>query len=189
MRQHGPATITFEFAAKSWSEDNGPGQSDESADSMHHGGSGEVMETHAKRWEKVAFTAHQSQPSIRSPCPVSDDRINETGYADRVEQVPNESGTADHRARSDGRASVGKCELEDPHREERYPCAFIGRRRALQEEPVISDKPVTVCKHEGKSDGVEENAAKASVYHAFHQYIYGFAGTTEPSFQHGEADL
>src|SRR6267154_1344804 len=129
------------------------------------------MEAHAQRWKEISSAAHGGQPAVRSPGPVSDDRINETRDADAVEKVTDESSASDHCPGGDGRASVGKSELEDPHREERYPSGFIGRRRVLQKEPVIADEPVTVSKHEGKADGVEEDAAQASIHYALHQHV------------------
>ena len=54
---------------------------------------------------------------------------------------------------------------------------------------MITDEAVAVAEHEGKTDGVEENAAKAGVDHAFHQHVDGFARATEAGFQHREPDL
>ncbi len=54
---------------------------------------------------------------------------------------------------------------------------------------MIADEAVAVREHEGKTDGVEENAAKTGVHYAFHEHVDGFTGTTEAGFQHGEADL
>ena len=106
-----------------------------------------------------------------------------------VEQVADEAGAADHGARGDGGAGVGEGELEEPERQERDAGAFIGRRRALQEEPVLADEAVAVAEHEGKAEGVEQNAAEAGVDDAFHQYVDGFAGAAESGFEHGEAHL
>src|ERR1051325_7607284 len=50
----------------------------------------------AKSWEEVAFAAHQCQPAIRPPSPVSDDWIDKSGDAQAVEQVANESSASDH---------------------------------------------------------------------------------------------
>jgi len=82
-----------------------------------------------------------------------------------------------------------KGKLEGPDREERYSSGFIGCRRVLQEEPVITDEPIAVAEHKCEADGVEEDAAKAGIHHTLHQNIYGFAGATEAGFQHGKADL
>ena len=54
---------------------------------------------------------------------------------------------------------------------------------------MIADEAVAMGEHEGKTDGVEENAAKTGVHYAFHQHVDGFTGTTEAGFQHGESDL
>ena len=55
------------------------------------------MEIHAQRGKDVARTAHRRQPAVRSPSPVSDDRIDEARYADAVKEVTDEPGSPDHR--------------------------------------------------------------------------------------------
>ena len=71
-------------------ENDGAGQSDESADGVNDRGAGEIMEAHSQRREDVARAAHVRQPAIRAPCPVSDDRVDEAGDADAVEKVADE---------------------------------------------------------------------------------------------------
>src|ERR1700674_1332476 len=137
----------------------------------------------------MAFAAHQGQPAIRSPGPVANDRIDETGNGNTVEEIADKSGTADHGSGSDRGTGIRKSKLEDPDGEERDAGGFIGRRSTLQEEPVISNESVAVAEHEGKADGIEENAAKTGIHNAFHEHIDGFARTTESGLQHGEADL
>src|SRR5258706_3324653 len=156
---------------------------------MDHSRSSEIMEPHAQRWEEVSSAAHGCQPAVRSPGPVSDDGVNETSDAEAVEKITNEPGAANHCPRGDGRASIGKSELENPDRQERHAGGFISRRCTLQEEPVITNEPVAVSKHEGKTDGVKQNAAKTSIHHALHQHVHGFTGAAEAGFQHGETDL
>ena len=120
---------------------------------------------------------------------MTDDRIDEAGDADAVEQIADKTGAADHRARGDRGAGVGEGELEEPERQERNAGGFIGCRSALQEEPVIADEAIAVAEHEREAEGVEENAAQAGVHHAFHQHVDGFTRAAEAGFQHGEADL
>ena len=69
------------------------------------------------------------------------------------------------------------------------PVRFIGRRSALQEEPVHTDETVAVAEHEGEAPGVEEKTAEAGVDDAFHQHVYGFARAAEARFEHRESDL
>src|SRR5579872_1124201 len=102
---------------------------------------------------------------------MSDDWINKPGHADAVKKVADEPGAADHRARGNSRAGVGKGELKDPHRQKCDACGFIGRWCILQKEPVIPDESVAMAEHEGKSNCVEENSAKAGVHDAFHQNV------------------
>ena len=156
MRQHWSAAVAFEFAAKPRAQNDGAGQRNEPADSMHHGRPGKIMETHAQRGEDVTRAAHSRQPAVRSPSPVSNDRIDETCDTDAVKEVADESGSTDHRARCNCRAGIRKGKLEDPDRQKCDARGFVGGRRMLQEEPVISDEPVAVAEHESEADGIEE---------------------------------
>ena len=92
----------------------------------------------AKSWKlvpsdgrKLPGAAHRGQEAVRPPCPVADDRIDEAGDAEAVEQVADEAGAADHRAGGDGGAGVGEGELEEPEGQERYAGGFIGCGRVL----------------------------------------------------------
>ena len=120
---------------------------------------------------------------------MSDDWINEAGDPDAVKKVADEAGAADHGAGGDGRAGIGKRELEDPNGQERDARSFICCRRVLQEEPVVADKSVAMAEHECETDGIEENAAQAGIHDAFHEHVDGLAGTAEARFEHGETDL
>src|SRR5665213_3075857 len=168
MGQHRSATIALECAAEAWAENNRAGQRHKSADRVHDCGPGEIMERHSGRGPEMSIRAHHGEPAIRTPGPVTDDRVNESGNGHAVKQVASESGAADHRSRGDSGAGIGESELEYPDRQERDACGFVRGWRALQEEPVIADEAVAVAEHEGKADRVEENAAETSVNHAFH---------------------
>src|SRR3954468_13479073 len=147
------------------------------------------MEPHSKRSKEVSSAAHQRQPTIRTPRPVSNNWVNKTCDAKTVNKIADETSTADHCARCYGRASVRKGKLEDPHREKCHACGFVGRRRILQKEPVIADETIAVTEHECEANGVEENAAEACVDDALDQHVYGFTRATKASLEHGEADL
>src|SRR5579864_9183850 len=110
------------------------------------------------------------------------DRINETGDGHAIEQVADESGAADHRARGNCGAGIGKGKLEDPDRQERYSGGFIGCRRILEKEPMVADEAVAMAEHEGEAEGVEQKAAKTSVDDTFHQHVDGLARTAEAGF-------
>ena len=133
MRQHGAAAVALEDAAEPRTERNGAGQRDRAADGVHDGGAGEVAER-----ERL----HDRQPAVRSPGPVADDRIDEAGDADAVEDVADEAAAADHGARRDRRARVGEGELEDPERQQRNAGGAVGVGEALQEEAVVPMKPL-----------------------------------------------
>jgi hypothetical protein len=120
---------------------------------------------------------------------MADDRINETSDAEAVEKIANKAGASDHRAGSDRRARIGECKLEDPNSQECNARRFVRCGSVLQEEPVITDKSVAVCKHESKANGIKQDAAKACVNHAFHKDIHGFARPAEAGFEHREPNL
>ncbi len=120
---------------------------------------------------------------------MADDRIDEAGDADRVEQIADKTGAADHCAGGDGGAGIGECELEDPDSKECHAGGLIRFGRALEEEPVIADEAVAMAEHEGEANGIEENAAETRIYDALHQHVDGFTRAAETRLQHGEADL
>src|ERR1700692_2198491 len=189
MRQHRRATVAFESAAEAWTEANRSCQGDKSSDGVNDCGPGEVVEAHSGARPEVAVAAHVGQPTVRSPGPVADDRINETRDANAVQEVADEAGPSDHRTGGDGRAGIGEGELENPNGEERDAGGFISGRGVLQEEPVVADEAVSVCEHKREADGIEENSTKASIHDAFDEDVHRFAGTAEAGFEHGEADL
>src|SRR6202047_4026753 len=156
---------------------------------MHDSGSGEIVEAHSQRRPNVAIATHESYPAIRSPSPVTDDGIDETGNGNAIKEVANKPGATDHRARGNGRASVGESKLEDPDGEKCDAGGFIGCRRALQEEPVITDEAVAMAEHEREAEGVEQQAAQTCVNHTLHENVYRLTRAAEAGLQHGEAHL
>ena len=60
-----------------------------------------------------------AEPTARTPDPVAEDRVDEAGHEDAVDDVALEARAADHRARGDRRCRVGERELEQEEREER----------------------------------------------------------------------
>ena len=48
VRHHGSAAVALELAAQARSKNDGAGQSDEAADGVDHGGSGEIVEAGAE---------------------------------------------------------------------------------------------------------------------------------------------
>ena len=121
VRQHRAAAVALEDAAEARTEGDGAGQRDRAADGVHDGRAGEVVERHAI----------DRQPAVRTPGPVADDRVDEAGDADAVEDVADEAAAADHRARGDRRAGVGEGELEHPEREQRHAGGAVGVGQAL----------------------------------------------------------
>src|SRR5229473_4169153 len=147
------------------------------------------MKAHSKPGPEMPIAAHQCKPAVRAPCPVANDWINKSGDAQTVKQVAHEAGTANHRAGSDRRAGIREGKLKQPNGEKCDAGPFIGMGRALQKEPVITDKAIAMAEHECETDRKEQNAAETGIHHAFHQYVYGFPGTAEAGFQHGESNL
>ncbi len=54
---------------------------------------------------------------------------------------------------------------------------------------MVADESVAMAKHEGETDGKEEDAAEASIHDAFHQNVDGLARAAEACLQHGETNL
>ena len=154
--QHRAAAVAFELAPQAWPQDDGSGQRYHAADGVDHGRAGKVMEALTEVGEEVACGAHGCQESVRPPCPVANDGIDEARHADRVEQVADEAGAPDHGAGGNGGAGVRERELEDPEGKEGDARCLIGCGCPLQEEPVVTDEAVAMAEHEGEADGIEE---------------------------------
>src|SRR6185369_12238654 len=148
-----------------------------------------VVESSAQVWEEVSCRPHGGEEAVRSPAPVPNDGIDETRDTERVKQVANKSGAADHGARGDGGAGVSERELEYPDGHESDAGRLIGVWHALQEEPVITDEAVAVAEHERKTNGIEQNAAEACIDNALHQNVHCLSRPTEARLKHGEANL
>ena len=147
---------------------------------VHDGRSGEVTER-----ERL----HDRQPSVRSPRPVADDRIDEAGHADAVEDVADEAAAADHRARRDRRAGVGEGELEDPERQQRDAGRAVGVRRGPAGRSRGADEAVPRLEHEGEAPRPERDTADAGVDDAFDEDVDRFTRARETGLEHHEADL
>src|SRR5215467_11002455 len=171
MRQHGTTAVALEFPAEPWTEGHRARERDKAADRVHDSRTGEVVETGAQRRQKVSRSSHGGEETVRSPGPVTDDWIDKSRYRHAIKQVADETRAPDHRARGDGRAGIGKSKLEQPKGQERHARRLIGNGCTLQEEPVVTNKAVAVAEHEGKSEGEEEQAAKARIDDAFHQHV------------------
>src|SRR5581483_10145080 len=106
VRQHGAAAVALEPPAEARAERDRAREGDEAADRVHDGRAREVVEARPEPGEEVAVASHRREESVRAPRPVADDRVDEAGDADAVDQVADEAGPADHRARRDRRAGV-----------------------------------------------------------------------------------
>src|SRR4029077_8116143 len=115
-----------------------------------------------------------SQPSVRAPCPVTDDRVDEAGDADAVEQVADEIAATDHRARSNRRAGIRECILEYPVRKQRNTRGAVGRSEPMQHESGGANPRRPRTEHEGEAPQPEGDAADARVGDSFHQNVYSF---------------
>src|ERR1700683_3353041 len=87
VRLHRSAAVALEDASEPRSKRDCARQRDDSSDRVDDGGSREVVEVN-----RIQI----GQPSVRTPCPVSDDRIDEAGDADAIEQVADEIAAPDH---------------------------------------------------------------------------------------------
>src|SRR5262249_29413278 len=143
-------------------------------DGVYDCGSCEVAEALSQTGKEVILGAHEHQPAIRPPGPVTDDGIDETCNTDAIEDIAAEAGTTDHRAGGHRRGSVCESELEYPVSQYRNARATVGIGSILEEEPGFgvtacqgaaapSDKTIALTKHKGISDGPEEDAAYARI--------------------------
>src|SRR4030095_11147851 len=171
MRHHGAAAVALEGSSEAWSKDNGTGKRDETTDRVHNGGTREIVEIHSQRRNEVTVRSHRCQKSIRTPCPLTDDRIDISGNSHAVEQVADKSSAADHGTGGDRRTRVGKSKLEEPESKKRHAARLISRARALQTQPVHANEAVAMAEHERKTEGKKQNAAQAGVDDALHTHI------------------
>ena len=133
VRQRRAAAVAPEDAAEARTERNRADERNRAADAVHDRRAREVAERRRR---------HRRQPAVRAPAPVADDRVDEAGDADAVENVADEAAAADHRARRDRRAGVGEGELEDPEREQRHAGRAVGVGQPLRKKPVVPMKPL-----------------------------------------------
>ena len=138
VRRRRAAAVALELAAEARSEGDGAGEGDDAADGVHDGRAGEVTEDGAVGDDAVEPAHGVAEPAARAPDPVAEDRVDEAGHADAVEDVALEAGAADHGARGDRRRGVGEGELEQEEGQERHPVSNGRRSRtsviAVQEE-------------------------------------------------------
>src|SRR6185437_3117562 len=123
---------------------------------MHHRRAGKVVEALSQRGKKMSRCSHQCQEAVRSPCPMSNNRIDKSRDGHAVQQVSYKAGAANHRSGSNRGAGVRESKLEHPESQERNAGSFISRWSIFQKEPVIPDKTVAVAEHEGKANRVEQ---------------------------------
>src|SRR5467141_306468 len=129
---------------------------------------------------------HRREPSVRTPCPVSDNRVDETGHTDAVEEITDKAATADHRAGRNGGAGVSEGELENPEREQGDAGGAIGRRQTLKGKAVQADKSVSGLEHESEAPEPERDTANARVGDTLHQDVDRLPRPREPGFQQYE---
>ena len=137
VRGQGTPTVPLELATEPRAQDDGACERDEATDGVHHGRAREVAEHGPAREAIEEAGCHVAEPAARTPHPVTEDRVDEAGDADRVEQVALEPRASHHGARRDRRAGVGERELEQPERQERHSRRAVGGRGAVQEEVLL----------------------------------------------------
>src|SRR6185437_8671652 len=147
MRQHRAPAVTLELPSETRAEHNRSCEGDHAANGVDHSGTGEVMKALSQGGKEAAGAAHGCEKAVRPPCPVADDRIDETGDGETIEKVAYEAGTANHGSGRDRGAGIREGKLEDPEGQEADPGGFIGRRYVFQEEPVVPDEPIAMAEH------------------------------------------
>ena len=189
VRGEGSPTVPLEPAAEPRAQDDRACERDEPTDGVHHGRAREVAEHGPAREAVEEAGCHVAEPAARTPHPVTEDRVDEPGDADRVEQVALESRATDHGARRDRGARVGERELEQPERQERHAGRAVGGRRAVQEEVLRADQAVAFAEHEREPERPEQEAAQERVDDAFGEDVHGLARPGEACFQRHEPGL
>src|SRR6266852_3721683 len=189
MRHHRAAAVALEAPSKSGTEHDSTGERNEPADAMHDRRAREVMKARPQRREKVPLAPHRSEPAVRPPGPVSEDRIDEARDADAVDEITHEAGASDHGARRDRRARISEGVLEDPDGKESYTSRAIGGWRSLQKEVLCPKERIARPEHEGEAPGIEEEPAQTRVHHALHEDVDGLPRAAEAGFEHREARL
>ena len=180
MPGHRAAAVALELATDAGAENDGAGERDEAADRVNDGGPGEVVERHR---------SDGGEPTVRTPRPVTDDRVDEAADAEAVKEIADEAGAADHGAGGDGAARIREGVLEEPVSKERDARTLVGVRSPLQEEPVVTDEAIAMAEHEGEAPCIEEEPAEARVDDAFENHVDRLTRTGEARLEKHEAGL
>ena len=133
--------------------------------------------------------SHRREPSVRTPGPVSDDRVDEPGHADAVEEISDEATTADHRAGGDGGAGVSEGKLENPERKQGDTSGAIGRGQAIQGKTRRADPRGSRLEHEREAPEPERDTADACIGDPLDQDVDRLPRAREPGLEQYEADL
>ncbi len=180
------AAVALELPTEAWAEHDGAGEGDHAAHRVDDRRAGEVTEPDAG--------VRVLEEAARPPGPVTEDRVDEPAHAEAVEQVTLEAGPADHGAGRDGRARVGKGELEEEERHERNAgveraAIRVGRRGAIEEEELVADDAVAGAEHQGKAERPKQQRAQACVDDALLEDVDDFTSSGEPGLEHHESRL
>src|SRR6478735_4549566 len=85
--------VRLELPTETWAEHDRAAQGEHTTDHVDDGRAGEVAEHRVAR--KTVEPAHRvAEPAARTPDPVAEDRVDEAGHADAVEDVALEAGAA-----------------------------------------------------------------------------------------------
>ena len=189
--RHWAAAVALELPSEAGPQDDAAGEGDDAADGVHDGRPGEVSEDDpAGVVHEVAEPAHRvAQPASRAPHPVTEDRVDQAGHEDAVEDVALEAGATNECARRDRRGRISERELEEEEGEERHRRRLVGRSGGMEEEVLVPDAAVARPELEREADRPVQDAAHARVEHARQQHVHRFSRAGEPRFEGHEAGL
>ena len=137
-------------------------QGDPSADRMHDGRSGEVVESRSEgiHHKATGFTVHQP---TAAPCPVTADRIDQYADQHRIGQVHGELRTFRHSTRNDGGCRSTEHGLEDQETFDRQ----FSLVKADVEEMRHPDKPACP-EHDPEANRPEQQRTEREVEQVLH---------------------
>jgi len=151
-----------------------PDQSRNATHGVHDGRPGKIVETEI------------GEPST-APHPVADDRIDEGGDQERVDQIRDEPHSLGHRTGDDRSDGSSEDRLEQP---EGLQGQSIDRGFGTRQRPALEahERPLATV-HQSVSEQEEPQCGEAEVEHVLHQGIGSVLRSDESRFDHSEAGL
>src|SRR5262249_17389910 len=87
VRSRHAAAVSFKDTADARPKHQGPRQRNDAADRMYYRGTRKIAETLAQTREEVILGAHERQPAVGAPRPVTDNGVDKAGDADAIQDI------------------------------------------------------------------------------------------------------